>query len=64
MGMLVDTAQESGGGILPNIGRKQVAAARMLVHERRQIVNEPSDENEWTSPGLFLDWMGSLVSEQ
>lgn len=31
--MFVDTAQESGGGVLANIRRKKATATRVLIHE-------------------------------
>lgn len=62
--MLVETTQESGGGVLANIRRKWATTTRVLVYEGRQIVDKTSDENERASLGLFLDWMSSLVSKR
>ena len=54
--VFVDTTQESGGSVLADIRQKQATTSRMLAHERRQIVDKPSNENERASLGLFLDW--------
>lgn len=53
--MVVDTAEERCSGILANVLCEQMAATRMFVHEVRDIVNEASDDDQWSPLGLLQD---------
>lgn len=55
--MIVDTTEERSRRILANHLRNEVATTRVLVHERRDIVDETSDDDQRALRGLLLDYM-------
>ena len=53
--MIVDPAEERRRRILADHLRNEVTPARVLVHERRNIVDETSDDDQRALRGLLLD---------
>ena len=55
--MVVHATEESGRCVLPNIVRQMVPAPRMLVYNRRNVMDEPRHQHELSCFGRFLDWL-------
>jgi hypothetical protein len=53
--MVIDTSKECSSRVLANVLAKEMATTRMLIHERRDVVNESGNKDEWAGLGLFLD---------
>ena len=53
--MIVNTAEERSRRILANHLRDEVTTTRVLIHERRNIVNETSDDDQRALGSLLLD---------
>ena len=46
IGVIVDTAEESSRRIPSDILREQMTATRVLIHERRNVMNKASNDNQ------------------
>jgi hypothetical protein len=55
VGVIVDTTEEGSSSVLSKVLLDQVNATRVLIHERRDIVDEAGDKDQWTGLGLFLE---------
>ena len=55
VGVVVYTTKERRRGILADHTGDVITAARMLVHERPDIVDEASDDDQRTLLSLLLD---------
>lgn len=64
VGVVVDTTKERSRPILANHLRNQVTATRMLIHERRDVVDEASNDDQGALHGLFLDWIETSAMTQ
>ena len=53
--MVVDTAEERSRRILANHLRDEMTTTRVLVHERRNIVDEASNDDQRALSSLLLD---------
>ena len=53
--VVVYTAEERRGRVLADVLDEEMAAARVLVEERGDIVDEAGNEDEWALLCLFLD---------
>lgn len=53
--VVIYTAEEGGCRVLAQVFCEEVPAARMLVHEVRQVVNEASDGDEGACLCLLLE---------
>ncbi len=53
--VIVDTTEERSRRILADHLRDEVTATRVLIHERRDIVNETSNDHQGALGGLLLD---------
>lgn len=53
--VVVDAAEECSGRILADILREQMAAARVFVEERRNVMDEATNNDERSSLSLLLD---------
>jgi hypothetical protein len=54
--VIVHAAEESRGRVPADVLREQMATTRVLVEEGRDIMDEATDNDEWASLDLFLDW--------
>ncbi len=46
VGVVIDTAEESGCCIFANVLSEKMPSTRMVIHEPAHVVDESTDENE------------------
>ena len=54
--VFVNTAKKCGRCVFANLLRQQMAASRMLVEKRSDVVNETGYEDQGSGLRLFLDY--------
>ncbi len=59
--VVIHTTKESRGRVLAYELDKEMSTAWVLIYERRNIVNEARNENEWTLLRLRLDCNQILI---